>query len=102
MLHHNFPVLDPGTTPEIISDISRAPALRQYKEELIRGAQVQQALLCLRQERINQANQRIEHRLVEGLGEKVAEIDRELYFQMQLIHGWDCWSDPDFLEDTLE
>jgi hypothetical protein len=96
-----YPVLMPDTPSEIVAEIGNSRALRRLKRELITGAKFQQEFAILRQERINEANRIIEHRVIEGIGEKVAEIDAELYFQMMNLYGEDCWADPDFLEDTL-
>ena len=76
--------------------------MRRLKRELITGAQFQQEFMILRQERINQVNRVLEHRRLEGLGEKVAEIDAEFYWQMVEQYGHGCWADPAFMEDTLK
>src|SRR4029077_7722800 len=96
-----YPVLMPDTPSEIVTEIGSSRALRRLKRELITGAKFQQEFAILRQERINEANRQIEHRVLEGIGEKVAEIDAELYWQMTYLYGEDCWADPDFIEDTL-
>jgi hypothetical protein len=96
-----YPVLMPDTPSEIVAEIGNSRAMRRLKRELIIGAQFQQEFAILRQQRINEANRIIEHRVLEGVGEKVAEIDAELYWQMTYLYGEDCWSDPDFIEDTL-
>ena len=97
-----YPVLMPDTPSEVIAEIGNSRALRRLKRELITGAKFQQEFAILRQQRINEANRRIEHRVLEGIGEKVAEIDAELYWQMTYLYGEDCWADPDFIEDTLQ
>ena len=57
--------------------------------------------MILRQERTNEVNRLLEYRKLEGLGEKIAEIDAEFY-QMIQEYGPQCWADPDFMEDTLK
>lgn len=103
-LASKFPVLLSGTDPTIIADIRDKPSMRRHKEELIRGAQAQQALIILEQERINAANARIQHRFVEGIGEKIAEFGAGWFWQEVEIRGGieNAWSDPEFINDCLK
>jgi len=97
-----YPVLMPDTPPDIVSELGKSRAMRRLKRELITGARFQQEYMILRQARINEANRIIESRRIEGLGARIARIDQEFYFQMMEQYGAECWSDPDFLEDTLK
>jgi hypothetical protein len=97
-----FPqAITPDTPVPILTEISKSPRLLRFKEELIRGAQARQALMILRQQRLNEANARIEHRIREGFGQKIASIDMELYFKTMQEHGQDCWQQPDFMDKFL-
>lgn len=101
MIPPRYPVLMPDTPSEIVTEIGRSPACRRLKRELITGARFQQEYMILRQQRINEANKILESRVMEGSVRRIAEYDQEFHFQMMLEHGADCWSDPEFLEDTL-
>src|SRR5882724_9410201 len=94
--------LSPDAPEEIITQLSKSPALAKHKEEFIKGARARQQLMIWRQERLNSVNQLLEHRRSEALGEKIASIDMEVYFQMMELYGPDCWGDPKFIEDFLE
>ena len=94
--------LSPDAPKEIITQLSKSPALAAHKEEFIKGARARQQLMIWRQERLNSVNQLLEHRRSEALGEKIASIDMDVYFQMMELYGPDCWGDPKFIEDFLE
>jgi hypothetical protein len=91
------------TAPELITDLrqSHGSRAKDLLNQLVTKGQVQAALAQLRQHRINQAHAQIETRMVEGLGQKVAEIDLGVFFQMRNQHGHNCWHDPDFIAAFL-
>lgn len=93
--------ITPDTPEHILTEISHSPKLARFKDELIRGAQARQALMVLRQHRINEANAKIRHSMIDGIGQKVASIDMEIYLQQMHLHGRDCWQQPDFLDKFL-
>lgn len=91
----------PHTPPQVVEQIATARSSRKLREEVITGARFQQVSMIWNQHRINQANARIQSNYIEGLGYRIAEFDQEFWFQQIREYGPDCWSDPDFMEDTL-
>jgi hypothetical protein len=97
--------ITPDTPAHIIIEISKSPQLSRFKEELIRGAQARQALMILRQHRLNQANAHLQQ-IVTTRGKlpswrKIAEIDMEVVEHMRQMDGKDCWEQPDYISKFL-
>ena len=94
--------LTPDAPAEIIADISHSPQLRRYKEELIRGEDVQMNLARARQIQIKRANDRLSHCFMDGVGQRIASIDKHIFHRMCLMHGRHWFRDKACLRDTLQ
>ena len=70
------------------------------KEELIRGWHAEAALAKGRQLRIAEANARLEHAHIEGVGEHVASIDAFSFIDWERRHPG-ITRDPDWLKSLL-
>ncbi len=97
-----YPVLMPDTPSEVIEQIATVKAHRKLKEEIITGARFQQVNVIWEQQRINEANARIQSNYIQGLGHRIAEFGAGVWFKAIQEHGPDCWDDPEFIEDTLK
>ena len=65
------------------------------KEELLRGWHTEAVLAATRQRRIAEANARLEHCAIEGVGQHTMSVDADVY------HSWNaaergCWTDKGF------
>jgi hypothetical protein len=92
----------PDTPPHVIEQIATVKAHRKLKEEIITGARFQQVNVIWEQQRINEANARIQSNYIEGLGHRIAEFGGGVWFKAIQEHGPGCWDDPEFIEDTLK
>lgn len=90
--------LTPDVPEEVRRDLGKLETFRKAAEDC---ARLRYAEMHRRQTAIAQANQQIEHKACNGLGEKVATIDTEVYFQMRALYGDECWSDPEFVKAFL-
>lgn len=82
----------------LISEITEemAPFQAQVADRVL----VRNALALARQKRLAAANARLRRRQMEGLGEVVASIDSELFWQLVARQGA-SYKDPDFLRVLL-
>lgn len=89
--------------PEIVGTIERAnnSRMKELLNKLVTRSQVAMVISGVNQRRINEATKHLETKVAEGLGEWVCRIDRLQYLAQQQIHGWNCWSDPEFIESFL-
>lgn len=70
-------------------------------DELRTGRDAEQVLTAVRQEKIAQASNRIEHAAVDGLGEVTMRLDPTAYHYWGQRLGYDCWSDKQFKREFL-
>ena len=85
----------------IFSDFER-DALAPLEQDILRGEQAKAALALNAQRRLEEAQSRIEHASVEGLGQLEARVHPEVYFRMVHLHGQGCWGDPGFLKSMRQ
>ena len=82
----------------LISEISEEMA--PFRSQVADIHAVRCALALSRQKRVAEANARLRRRHVEGLGEVVASIDAELFWQLVCKHDV-SYKDPEFLKCLL-
>ncbi len=82
----------------LISELSEEMA--PFRSKVADAHLVRCALALSRQQRIAEANARIRRRQIEGVGEVVAQIDSELFWQLVAKQGAN-YNDPDFLAVLL-
>lgn len=87
-------------------DVPEEERLRLARNERFRAAaekcaRLRYAAMHQRQAALAKANQSVQHKAANGLGEKVASIDPEVYFQMRAIYGDECWADGEFVAAFL-
>ena len=70
--------------------------LAGMRDELIRGEHAAEAFALHKQQRIAEANARIDHAFVDGLGELKMQIHSDIYWRMVALYGPRCWHDPEF------
>ncbi|NBW11379.1 MAG: hypothetical protein EBR82_25435 [Caulobacteraceae bacterium] len=75
--------------------------LAPYASRIVDAETVQTELALRRQVRIAEANARIQHRFMEGLGEVVAQIDVDIYHRLAHIYGYETVNSPDFMRCLL-
>lgn len=69
--------------------------------EVQAGHVVQQVLAESRQALVAQANERIERRVVEGLGQHIMSIDSIAYHYWGGRLGYECWGDEEFRREYM-
>lgn len=79
---------------ELVTDLGDDMA-HLVKEELLRGWHADAVLAATRQRRIAEANARLEHCAVEGVGQHTMSVDADVW------HSWNaaepgCWNDKSF------
>lgn len=79
---------------DIVTDLGDEMA-HLVKEELVRGWNVDAVLAATRQAKIAEANARIEHCAIEGIGQHAMSVDADAYFSWQVMEPG-CWSDKAF------
>lgn len=84
----------------ILENVERLP--EAYKRELLRGERVQAELAILEQQRLKEASDLLETRHIEGLGQKVLCITRDLAARLRMKYGMSCLHDPDFRRRLLQ
>lgn len=67
--------------------------------ELQRGWQMHHVTARMRQARIAEATQRIEHAAIQGVGEMKMRIDPHAYHYWGQRLGYDCWHDKAFRDE---
>jgi hypothetical protein len=90
------------TPPEIIGDINVSPSLACHKQEILDAANVRLHLAQARQIRIRQAGDRIEKFYMDGIGARVASMDRDKAAEMKLRYGPKWFRDPKTLHEVLQ
>lgn len=80
---------------DLFTDFERE-ALAPLEQDILRGEQVRAALALNRQRRLEEAQSRIRHACVEGLGQLEMRVDGDLYMRMVHLHGQGCWQDDGF------
>lgn len=70
------------------------------KGELVRGEHARAALALINQQKIAEANARIERGFIEGLGQLHMSIDPDIYWRFELLQPG-CWKDPEFRRSML-
>lgn len=68
-----------------------------FREAATIAARKRYVAMNQRQEAIARDLQQNEHKTANGLGQHVARIDAEAYFQMRALYGELCWDDPEFM-----
>lgn len=81
--------------------VTEVDAPRDVVDEFRCGFHVKMALAAARNARIQAENERLESRLIDGLGQLVARVDADVFFAMRFRFGPDCWKDKDFLDDCV-
>lgn len=84
----------------IVTDVSQLPD--RHKVELLRGERVRAELAILEQRRLKEASDLLETRHIEGLGQKVLCITREMAARLRMKYGMGCLHDPAFRKRLLE
>lgn len=69
--------------------------------EFQRGEHVKQTMAAMRQARIAKANQAIEHRASEALGQHIMTIDAVAYHYWGQRLGYECWADKQFRREYM-
>lgn len=89
-------------TPDVPEDERKRLAKNErFRAAAEKCARLRYHAMHERQAALASANQQVQHKAMNGLGEKVASIDAEVYFQMRAIYGDWVWSDPEFVEAFL-
>ena len=76
--------------------------LAPLRAELIRGEHAAAAFALHGQQRIAEANARLDHAFVDGLGELKMRIHPDIYFRMVALYGPRCWHDPEFRKSVYK
>ena len=80
-------------------ELAQSPAWNAQERARIEAkARMQQAWILRTADAIANKNRQIEHKAVDGLGEKYGEIPYAAYMQMRALYGDTCWDDPGFIE----
>jgi hypothetical protein len=83
-----------GLWSEIVTDLGDDLA-HLVKEELLRGWHTEAVLSATRQRRIAEANARIEHCAIEGIGQQTMSVDADAFYSWQAAEPG-CWQDKGF------
>ena len=73
-----------------------ADAAEGVLTEFQRGWELELVMAKVRQQRIAEATQRIEHAAIEGIGTMTMQIDPFAFHYWGQRLGYDCWQDPEF------
>lgn len=76
-------------------------AMAPFRNQIVEDYKVRAALALAAQQRLAQANSRLDHVHCDGLGEKVASIHVDLFHMLGLKYGYETVRDPDFLKRLL-
>lgn len=93
--------LTPDVPFSTAREILRSPRFQLFRTAAAHCARLRHAAMLRRQTAIARDNAATTHKAVNGLGEKVASIDAEIYFQMRAKYGEACWDDPEFVSAFL-
>lgn len=94
-------LLNPHMPKEQREELGRSSAFAKARAAIAEGARRQQAGMHEEMRAVARANSAIEHKAVNGLGEKVATIPQSVFNQMRAIYGDACWEDPEFMRAFL-
>lgn len=93
--------MTPFLPKEELETVSDTETYRQTKEAIAEMARQQQSMMHMEHAALGKMNGSIEHKAVEGMGEKIGSIPMATYMQMRREYGDECWSDPAFVREFL-